>query len=242
MGEMADMAEDYFLRLGCEWDEVLAQYGKAYGKAIKKTHKNQEGIMTDLLHDIQQNLNAPKNQFNKFGGYNYRSCEDILSAVKPLLTDRGTLTLSDEIVEIGGRVYVKATVRLYETIKDDEKIYFCNAYARESESQKGMNDPQCTGSASSYARKYALQGLFMIEDSAFDPDATNKHGKDDKKPVSITTEQVAILEQKIQDSKTDSSALLKKILSVYGVKDLDELTLDQYNEAVKRLDKANENN
>lgn len=113
---------------------------------------------------IQQQLNAPKNQYNKFGGYSYRSCEDILEGVKPLL-DGLTLTLDDEIVLIGNRYYVKATA----TLSDGEDAIAVTAYAREEEQQKGMVSAQLTGATSSYARKYALNGLFCIDD-ARDPD------------------------------------------------------------------------
>ncbi|HGX9097985.1 ERF family protein [Escherichia coli] len=116
------------------------------------------------LWTIQQTLNSPKNQRNNFGGYNYRSAEDILEAVKPLLQSI-TLTVSDEIVLIGNRYYVKATA----TLSDGEDEIAVTAYAREEESKKGMDASQLTGATSSYARKYALNGLFCIDD-ARDPD------------------------------------------------------------------------
>lgn len=116
------------------------------------------------LWTIQQTLNAPKNQRNNFGGYNYRSAEDILEAVKPLLQSI-TLTVSDEIILIGNRYYVKATA----TLSDGENEIAVTAYAREEESKKGMDASQLTGATSSYARKYALNGLFCIDD-ARDPD------------------------------------------------------------------------
>lgn len=119
----------------------------------------------DKLLDIQQELRAPKNQFNKFGGYKYRSCEDILEAVKPLCKKYGcVLILSDEIITEGGRVYVKATAKLYDAAGDSEICMTNTAYAREAETKKGMDESQITGTASSYARKYALNGLFLIDD------------------------------------------------------------------------------
>ncbi|HFN7083272.1 TPA: ERF family protein [Escherichia coli] len=124
-------------------------------------------VKTELhkkLWTIQQTLNTPKNQRNNFGGYNYRSAEDILEAVKPLLQSI-TLTVSDEIVLIGNRYYVKATA----TLSDGEDEIAVTAYAREEESKKGMDASQLTGATSSYARKYALNGLFCIDD-ARDPD------------------------------------------------------------------------
>ncbi|WP_247191179.1 ERF family protein [Escherichia coli] len=134
------------------------------------------------LWTIQQTLNAPKNQRNNFGGYNYRSAEDILEAVKPLLQSI-TLTVSDEIVLIGNRYYVKATA----TLSDGEDEIAVTAYAREEESKKGMDASQLTGATSSYARKYALNGLFCIDD-AKDPDTdayakqTNQQPRQQKAP------------------------------------------------------------
>lgn len=112
------------------------------------------------LAEIQRTLNAPKNQYNSFGKYKYRSCEDILEGVKPLLSGL-FLTISDEIVSIGDRYYVKATA----TITDGEISHSATAMAREEESKKGMDAAQVTGATSSYARKYCLNGLFGIDDS-----------------------------------------------------------------------------
>lgn len=127
-----------------------------------------------ILNRIQSELVAPKNLRNTFGGYNYRSAESILEALKPHLKEHGaTLTISDEIVEVGGRIYVKATVSL---MAEGETIT-ATAFAREAETKKGMDESQITGACSSYARKYALNGLFCIDDTK-DADATNDHGKD----------------------------------------------------------------
>ncbi len=114
------------------------------------------------LYQVQQELKAPKGQTNKFGGYKYRSCEDILESVKKVTLDiGGIITLSDDIVEVGGRVYVKATA----TYSIGNEEISTTAFARESETKKGMDDSQITGSASSYARKYALNGLLCIDDT-----------------------------------------------------------------------------
>jgi len=116
----------------------------------------------NLLLKIQQSLKAPKLQYNSFAKYNYRSQEDILEAVKPLLKKEGTLTLSDEVVQVGNFNYIKATA----TLTDSEgNIYTTSAFAREEETKKGMDSSQMTGTASSYARKYALNGLFAIDDN-----------------------------------------------------------------------------
>ena len=119
---------------------------------------------------IQSELKAPKSQFNKFGGYKYRKAEDILEAVKPLLAkQKCTLIITDDVVLIGNRIYVKATA----TIKNEKgECETTNGWAREKESKKGMDGSQITGASSSYARKYALNGLFAIDDNA-DSDTTN---------------------------------------------------------------------
>ena len=118
--------------------------------------------MIEKLSRIQAELKAPKSQRNNFGNYNYRSCEDILEAVKPLLAREGlVLTITDSIEMVGNRYYVKATA----TVTDGEKEITTSAYAREADVKKGMDDSQITGAASSYARKYTLNGLFCIDDT-----------------------------------------------------------------------------
>lgn len=120
-------------------------------------------IYSKLL-SIQNELKAPKNQYNKFGNYNYRSCEDILEAIKPLCLKYGAVVLIDDYVsQVGERFYVKAKASLID-IDTQEEVYAC-AYARESENKKGMDSAQVTGATSSYARKYALNGLFCIDDT-----------------------------------------------------------------------------
>jgi hypothetical protein len=126
----------------------------------------------EKLARIQAELKAPKGQYNDYGGFKYRSCEDITEAVKPLLKEVGlVLLLNDELELIGNRYYVKATA----TLADAEGKISVTAYAREDETKKGMDGSQLTGTASSYARKYALNGLFAIDDTK-DADAT--HGQD----------------------------------------------------------------
>jgi hypothetical protein len=130
-----------------------------------------------ILQQIQSELKAPKGQKNNFGNYSYRSAEDILSAVKPLLQKHEvSLIISDDIVGVEGRVYVQATATLWLDDKDCEPLARSTGFAREALAKKGMDDAQITGSASSYARKYALNGLLCIDDTR-DPDATNTHGK-----------------------------------------------------------------
>lgn len=131
------------------------------------------------LIEIQKELKAPKSQFNSYGNFYYRSCEDILGALKPLLEPRNlVILLNDEIVFIESRFYVKATATLWDTEVNKELIH-TTAYAREEESKKGMDGSQVTGASSTYARKYALNGLLAIDDVK-DSDTTNK-GDDKKK-------------------------------------------------------------
>lgn len=119
---------------------------------------------------IQSALNVPKGQFNAFGKYKYRSCEDILAALKPLLKQNDcTLTISDDIMQVGNRFYIKATANLTNSNGEQATV---TAFAREEDSKKGMDASQVTGAASSYARKYALNGLFAIDDTK-DADALN---------------------------------------------------------------------
>ena len=131
--------------------------------------------LREKLLAIQCELNVPKNQRNKFGNYNYRSCEDILEALKPLLKKyKVLLTIDDSIEHIGDRYYVEAEAK----VRDIEKkgVISVFAYAREDKVRSGMAEAQITGATSSYARKYALNGLFAIDDTK-DPDSTNKHEK-----------------------------------------------------------------
>lgn len=134
---------------------------------------------------IQQKLKAPKGQYNSFGKYNYRNCEDILEAVKPLLSESGlALILNDDVISIDGRFYIKAVANLYD--ENGKIIATTSAIAREEETKKGMDGSQVTGASSSYARKYALNGLFAIDDTK-DSDSTN-NGKEptNKKPSAKT--------------------------------------------------------
>lgn len=164
--------------------------------------------MKELI-EIQSKLKAPKSQFNKFGNYNYRNQEDILEALKPLLKENGChLIVSDELVIVGERIYIKATA----TISKENISISAIGFAREDEQIKGMSTAQITGSTSSYARKYALNGLFCIDDNK-DDDNTNTHGKDEK--------QVESKEQPKKEFKQDDRPWLneedfKKILNRIG--------------------------
>ena len=132
--------------------------------------------MENQLSVIQSKVKAPKGQFNSFGKYHYRSAEDILEAVKQVVNPMGySITISDTIINVGDRYYIKATA----TLSNGKETWSVDGYAREEESKKGMDGSQVTGASSSYARKYALNGLFALDDTK-DSDATNTHGKDNQ--------------------------------------------------------------
>ena len=167
--------------------------------------------MNNAIISIQNELKAPKGQFNSFGRYKYRSCEDILEAVKPLLHKYScSLNISDEVVMVGDRFYIKATATLR---KDTGEVVSSSvAYAREDESKKGMDGAQVTGAASSYARKYALNGLFCIDDTKdADTDEYTKNTKPEKEPAEKdkNCNLYIQLEKKLTESKIEIDALMK---------------------------------
>ena len=153
-------------------NEVPSVPNEVPSTAVKEDNTS----LTTKLMMIQSELKAPKNQRNNFGKYNYRNCEDILNALKPhLMKYKCVVLLTDDLVLIGDRFYIKATAKLVDAESDN--TISVNAYAREEETKKGMDSSQITGSASSYARKYALNGLFAIDDTK-DSDYTNQFGKE----------------------------------------------------------------
>lgn len=189
--------------------------------------------LKDKLTQIQNELHAPKSQYNSFGKYNYRKCEDILETVKPLLMKHGlTLTISDEMVNIGDRYYVKATCLLH---GDDSLEYRSYGWAREELDKKGMDQSQITGASSSYARKYALNGMFLIDDSV-DSDQTNDQNKEQNKsgsqPIQKGPSKSEIMDKAVNYIKSEAKkqeaydAIIKK----YG----DELT-DNQKSALKKF-------
>lgn len=138
-----------------------------------------------LLSKIQVELKAPKNQYNSFGKYKYRSLEDIFEGLKPLLEKyECSVSVADELVQVGDRYYIKATVTLRD--KDNNIVATNTGYAREEENKKGLDASQLTGATSSYARKYAMNGMFAIDDVK-DADATNTHNKDKPKPLNTVS-------------------------------------------------------
>ena len=163
--------------------------------------------LAEKLLLIQSELKAPKNQRNTFGNYNYRSAEDILEALKPLLVKhKATMTIDDDMVNLQNRFYIKATVTLRDV--ESNEVVTTNAFAREEETKKGMDGSQITGSTSSYARKYALNGMFAIDDTK-DSDATNTHGKEEKpsKQVEKATQGDIIKMQKLYTQEEIDKAL-----------------------------------
>ena len=189
------------------------------------------GVHEKLLK-VQGELKAPKSQYNSFGKYNYRSCEDILEAVKPLLiSNKLTLVVFDDVVLTGDRYYIRATARV--TDIEDGKTVESVAYAREDETKKGMDLAQVTGSVSSYARKYALNGLFCIDDNK-DSDTTNTHGKATDKPkASNNTNEI----------KGINEAQLKRLYAIankagYDAEKIKIMVKSKYNKELKDLTKA----
>ena len=182
-----------------------------------------------MIRNIQEELKAPKSQYNRFGGYAYRSVEDILTAVKPLLVkEKADLTLTDELVLIGDRYYVKATA----TYEDKDGKQVVTGYAREAENKKGMDASQITGTASSYARKYALNGLFLIDDTK-DADSeeyhrrtspatqrkqtvkrqsTQRQATKEQQVISAKKRQYDMIAQKIADHSGESLSTVKELI------------------------------
>lgn len=213
------------------------------------------------LKKIQQELKAPKGQYNSFGKYAYRSAEDILEAVKPLLAKYDAeLTLSDDITEVGGRIYVKATARFieYDTKTDTNNMTTVTAFAREPADKKGMDESQITGTASSYARKYALNGMFLIDDNKdADTDeyrqqtnAPQQHGQPAQQAANNTRVNGRATAQNAAQRNTAASATVietikrlmaetntdtAKFLAFFKVNSVQELTADQAKKAYNML-------
>lgn len=170
----------------------------------KKVRNN--NIMKHLMA-IQRELKAPKGNYNNFGEYKYRSCEDILEAVKPLCyKNESVLTISDELCQIGERYYIKATA----TLKTPDTEFIATAYAREAENKKKLDESQITGVASSYARKYALNGLFCIDDTK-DADTDEYHKQSEKALVREIKELLAVKEMTIEDFEKTAKDKLENL-------------------------------
>lgn len=183
-------------------------------------------VLIQRVGDIQHKLKAPKGQYNSFGKYNYRSCEDILEGVKPLLKEHNlALLIDDEIVQIGERYYVKATAK----ITDGREIVSATAYAREPDTKKGMDENQITGATSSYARKYALNALLCIDDTK-DADTMDNS----KKPVQQTQETVynwQTLKARATQGGISEEELVHYVTETFKVSKPADLKQDHYQQA-----------
>lgn len=187
----------------------------------------------EKLNIIQSKLKAPKGQYNKFGNYNYRSCEDILEALKPLLAEnKMTLIINDNIEQLGERYYLKATCTLFDA-ETGEKVSN-SAYARETDTRKSMDTAQITGSVSSYARKYALNGLFAIDDTK-DSD-TNENYKQTQKNQSNTQRNAQGVDiskvrneiaQTLKAKNYDFNKFVEYLKKTYGVEKIENLPVEK---------------
>lgn len=189
------------------------------------------GIQTKLLM-VQLDLKAPRSQFNKFGNYYYRNCEDILEAAKPLLQSVGAnLRLADDVVQIGDRFYIKATA-VFTDIETGETIENA-ALARESVQKKGMDESQITGATSSYARKYALNGLFCIDDVK-DADHDGGAQKPQQGPQKVSKDMVNTISAELKRTNIATGI----ILDTYKVKKLADMTIEQFKNFMGRMEKT----
>ena len=193
----------------------------------------------EKLMNIQKELKAPKGQYNSFGKYKYRSCEDILESVKPLLEKyKATIILSDKLEQIGERYYIRAMAILFDTESDNSIEN--TAYAREEETKKGMDGSQITGTSSSYARKYALNGLLLIDDTKdADTDEFTKENnkgktKEEPKEKKITPGQLKVL------SKLYTGDNLVKLLELNKIDKLEDMSMEKANEIILKLKKKGE--
>ena len=189
--------------------------------------------LNEKLINIQSKLKAPKGQYNSFGKYSYRSCEDIFEALKPLLAEeKVSLLMSDDLLLIGERYYVKATA----TLTDGEESISNIAYAREEETKKGMDGSQITGASSSYARKYALNGLFLIDDVK-DSDSTNTGDKKEEKKDETKGSSRIVLLNKINELELELDIPHEKTLEIYKVNSTNQMTDSQLQNCVDNMEK-----
>lgn len=202
----------------------------------------------EKLLKVQTELKAPKNRRNTFGKYNYRSCEDILEAVKPILNEiKATVFIQDSIAEFAGKVYIEATAYFVDIEKPDVPQICVTAYAREAVDKKGMDDAQITGTSSSYARKYALNGLFLIDDVK-DPDSDEYRDETQGKTKSSTKKNTdtSVLDEFVNAGQLETlNMLLKKaeitedkFKEIYNIATMPEFPAAKYDDAVKKLEAA----
>ena len=192
------------------------------------------------LLNIQSKLKAPKNQYNSFGKYHYRSCEDILEGLKPILKEEGaTLILSDNVIQVGDRYYVESTAKLIDVETGD--MIETKALAREEENLKGQSSAQVSGSTSSYSRKYCLNALFCIDDTK-DSDATNTHGKEpEQKPTqsspTITEKQKNLLLYKAKENNFTEAQILQVIKKEFNLGSIMDMNKTQFDNILNRVQK-----
>lgn len=181
------------------------------------------------LVKVQSELRAPKSQYNNFGKYAYRNCEDILEALKPLLNEvKALVNISDEVVLIGERYYIKATVKFIDA--ETGEVVEASAMAREEETKKGMDASQLTGSTSSYARKYALNGLFAIDDTK-DSDSTNTHDKGESKLSEAQIKRLYAIGNKAGYNSDKVKSMIKQKYN----KEAEKMTKSEYDNVVEGL-------
>lgn len=192
----------------------------------------------EKLLKAQVELKAPKGQYNSFGKYKYRSCEDILEALKPVLDKfKLTLFIKDDVIEVNGRNYVKAVITLVNIEKPDEFIE-TSALAREEREKKGMDGSQITGASSSYARKYALNGMFMIDDTKDNDNSDlkiereNRAAAEKQKVQEFLNSRNGMIERLNENLPNDK---LEKVLKAYKVEELWQMTDEQLKEACQKI-------
>ena len=212
----------------------------------------------EKLLKIQSSISVPKNQYNKFGNYDYRSCEDILSALKPILqTHKCTVTVNDDLIFIGNRYYIKATATLVDC--ESGESVSNQSFAREEDSKKGMDSSQITGTASSYARKYALNGLLLLDDVK-DTDTNenqqqSQNAKADKNQQQSQNAagsnrdpkggtQKKLIDKKVLDALRkrfkDNGVDETKVCSAYKVSDLSQLSVSQHENITQHFEQVKE--
>lgn len=191
--------------------------------------------LKEKLSKIQQELKAPKNLFNEFGGYSYRNAEGILEAFKSYEDKyKVGLIISDTVSDVGGRVYITANAELFDC--ESEESVTAYASAREQETKKGMDEAQITGAASSYARKYALNGLFLLDDTK-DPDTDESRIESEAR--SASAKKIGETKAKALESMLNEKGVKAEVIyQQYNVKALAELTEEQHASVVRRLNKT----
>ena len=182
------------------------------------------------LHEIQTTVHVAKDKRNEFGGYNYRTAEGILSAIKAALNEGETITCTDNVVEVAGQIFVASTATI--TLADGVQ-HSCTGWAMHPLTKKGMDPSQITGSASSYSRKYALSGLVALDDGSADPDGTSKP-VENQGPQRISPDQF----RKLRDMAVEADVAQETICEAFGISALPELAALDFPRVIKKLEKT----